>query len=62
MELVENRKYYTYSDVTIIPGIVSDIEHRSECLVYNDDGKLPLFTAPMDTVVNEENFGLFEKK
>ena len=61
MELVENRKYYTYSDVTIIPGIVSDIEHRSECLVYNDDGKLPLFTAPMDTVVNEENFGLFEK-
>lgn len=60
MELVENRKYYTYNDVTIIPGIVSDIEHRSECLVYDDFGKLPLFTAPMDTVVSEENFNLFE--
>ena len=53
--------HYTYRDVTILPGKISNIEHRSECNPFNQDGMLPLFTAHMTTVVNEKNFSKFEK-
>lgn len=61
MGLIDNRVYYTYNDVTIVPTVVSDIKHRSECEPWNEEGMLPLFTAPMDTVVSESNFNLFEE-
>lgn len=51
---------YSYNDVAIVPYQVSNIEHRNECNPFTFDNMLPLFTAPMDTVVNEENFGKFE--
>jgi len=51
---------YTYNDVTIMPSVVTYIEHRSECIPYDIDGMLPLFTAPMNTVVDKVNFDLFE--
>ena len=60
MGKIEQRIYYTYNDLTIQPGVVSHIQHRSECNPFDSDGKLPLFTAPMDTVVNKDNFDLFE--
>lgn len=60
-EIVQNKIYYAYRDVSILPGIVSDVEHRSQCYVMDEFGKLPLFTAPMDTVVGEKNFKLFEQ-
>ena len=59
MALVKNKTYYTYQDVTIVPGEVSNIEHRSECIPLDENFMLPLFTAPMDTVVNENNYKLF---
>ena len=61
MGLIDERIHYTYNDVTIVPTVVSDIKHRSECEPWNEDGMLPLFTAPMDTVVSESNFNLFEE-
>ena len=61
MGLIENRMYYTYNDVTIVPSIVSNIEHSSECEPWDEHGMLPLFTAPMDTVISEDNFNLFEE-
>lgn len=51
--------HYAYKDVTIKPAVISNIEHRSECIPYDDNGMLPLFTAPMDTVVDESNFNSF---
>ena len=60
MALRENNKiYYSYKDVTILPSIISNIEHRSSCNPYYDNGLLPLFTSPMDTVVGEVNFSSF---
>ena len=47
---------YSYNDISIVPAVISDIEHRAECNPYDDKGMLPLFTAPMDSVVNLENF------
>ena len=61
MGLVKDRTFYTYNDVTIMPGIISDIEHRNECNPFDENKHLPLFTAPMDTVVSSKNFELFEK-
>ena len=53
---------YSLDDITIIPAIVTDIEHRSECNVYNEDEMLPLFTAPMSSVINAENWEQFSKQ
>ena len=52
---------YSYNDIAIIPAIQSNVEHRGECNPFDENGNLPIFTAPMSTVVNEENFGLFEE-
>jgi IMP dehydrogenase/GMP reductase len=61
MGKIEKRVYYTYNDLTIKPGIISDIKHRSECNPYDEEDMLPLFTAPMDTVVDKKNFNMFEE-
>ena len=50
---------YSYNDVSIVPAVISDIEHRAECNPYDDKGMLPLFTAPMDSVVNKDNYAKF---
>ena len=59
---------YCYDDIAVKPAVISHIRHRSECypfrlmpIGYDDEPTLPIFTAPMSTVVNEKNFKLFEK-
>ena len=47
---------YSYGDLTIIPKCISNVKSRSECNPYYSDNKLPIFTAPMTCVVNEDNF------
>lgn len=42
---------YGYRDVTILPAVKSSIRSRSECNPFTSDNCLPLFTAPMTTVV-----------
>lgn len=48
----------TYNDVTIVPCTMSSITSRSQC-EPTYDGKLPIFTAPMSTIINEKNEELF---
>lgn len=52
---------YTYSDVSIVPAPLSYIDTRSKCITKDEDGYLPLFAAPMNTVVSTENFHKFEE-
>ena len=52
---------YSYRDVTIVPAKVSEIEHRKDCNPFYPSGTLPLFTAPMDSVVGLENYELYEQ-
>lgn len=47
------------NDISIIPAITSDIESRKECIPFDKDGMLPLFTAPMSSVINEYNYSIF---
>lgn len=49
----------TYDDVMIVPEAISNISSRSECNPYDDYGMLPIFTAPMSTVIDENNYKLF---
>lgn len=56
-----NKTLYGYNDVTIIPSIISEINHRKECNTFDNNGFLPIFTAPMSSVVCEDNFEIFEK-
>lgn len=49
------------NDVFIAPASVSEINSRSECDIYNHDGVLPLFTAPMSGVVDLNNYKLFQE-
>lgn len=49
-----------WNDISIVPEVLSSISSRSEINPFLD-GKLPLFTAPMDTVIDENNIKEFEK-
>lgn len=51
---------HSYNDVAIVPSELSSVEHRSECNPYVYSTMLPLFTAPMASVVNEKNYKTFE--
>ena len=51
---------YTYKDLYIIPSALSYVNSREECKPFHSDSFLPLFTAPMTTVVGIENHKLFE--
>lgn len=58
--LIESLKY-SYRDVTLAPAIISNIDSRSECVPFTKDGTLPIFTAPMDSVVDSQMYGEYEK-
>ena len=49
----------TYDDVMVVPEAMSNISSRSECNPYDEYGMLPIFTAPMSTVVDENNISTF---
>lgn len=48
-----------YDDVTIVPEKVTTIKSRKECDPFVDSFHLPIFAAPMGSVVNEENIKEF---
>lgn len=51
---------YSYNDIGIVPAEVSYINHRSECNPYIND-KLPIFTAPMSSIVGLNNYKLYDE-
>lgn len=51
---------YSLQDITLIPATVSDISSRSQCNPHADDfGMLPLFVAPMSSVIDDKNWRTF---
>ena len=52
---------YDFNDILIEPAASSDIDSRSQINPFDKNGMLPIFAAPMDTVVDDENEYLFWK-
>ena len=52
---------YSFDDIMIIPKELSFINSRKEVNVYDENGMLPIFTAPMLDVVSIENYKTFLK-
>lgn len=59
---MENKTLYDFDDLLIQAADMSKIKSRSEINPRNVLGTLPLMTAPMDTVISENNFHLFKDK
>ena len=51
-------KKFDLNDIVLVPAIISNIISRSEIKTYDKNGKLPIFIAPMDTVVDINNYEL----
>lgn len=49
-----------WNDISIIPSKISKIDSRSEINPFDENGKLPIYTAPMDMVIDNDNVSLFD--
>jgi len=54
------KQKFDFKDITIVPEAVSTIKSRGEITPYNKEMYLPIMVSPMDTVVDEKNYRLFE--
>lgn len=54
--MIQKQIGYSYNDVTIVPSEVSEVSSRSECNPFYIDNDLPIFAAPMSSVISEENY------
>ena len=59
--LTDNLNYHLWS-VAISPSPISSVDFPCKANPRYPDGYLPIFTAPMSSVVTTENFRLFEQK
>jgi IMP dehydrogenase/GMP reductase len=50
---------FDFNDILICPAIITDISTRKQVNVLYEDEYLPIFTAPMDTVISKENKDFF---
>ena len=50
---------FDFKDITIVPEKISTITSRNEVVPYNELFYLPIMVSPMDTVVDEKNYNLF---
>ena len=57
--MINDKKGYSYNDLTIVPAEISRVSSRSECNPFIKDNLLPIFTAPMASVVDANNSEVF---
>lgn len=50
-KFIKNEQGLSYEDISIVPAISSSVQSRKECNPFDENDMLPLFTAPMTSVV-----------
>lgn len=50
---------YSLQDITLIPAVISNVNSRRECNPHDYFGMLPLFAAPMSSVIDNKNWKTF---
>ena len=56
--------YYSYNDISIVPAAITRIAHRNQCNPFVGEGansSLPIFTAPMSSIINLQNVDIYKK-
>ena len=56
--------YYSYNDISIVPAAITRVAHRNQCNPFVGEGansSLPIFTAPMSSIVNLQNVDIYKK-
>lgn len=51
---------FDFNDISLVPEIITTIKSRDDVNPYDADGMLPLFAAPMDTVIDRYNYTKFK--
>ena len=59
--MVNEKLKFDFDDLLIQPITSSRISSRKEVSVFDDNHMLPLFTAPMDTVIDVDNVKFFQE-
>ena len=59
--MILNKKTYSYNDVMIMPSVITSFTSRKEAFILDKNNKLPLFTAPMSSVIDLSNQEIFEQ-
>lgn len=59
--MILKSKGYSYNELTLVPATISEISSRSECDPYIEGNTLPIFAAPMASVVSDKNMDVFIK-
>lgn len=54
-----NNIKFDWNDISLVPSTFSDIKSRKEIDILTDNNTLPLFIAPMDTVIDVNNISKF---
>ena len=57
--MIQEKTFYSLQDISIMPAYITEIKHRAECNPYNNDNKLPIFVAPMSSVIDLNNAKIF---
>lgn len=54
-----NTSKFDFNDILLTPATISNINSRNMVNPYDDNGMLPIMTAPMDTVIDRDNASKF---
>ena len=54
------KQKFDFKDVVLVPEALTDIFSRKDVDVFTPEHFLPIMVSPMDTVVNHENYKVFE--
>lgn len=60
--MINDKLRYSLNDIAVVPAVKSGISSRMECnTYYRHTTKLPLFNAPMNNIINDENWKAFDE-